>query len=425
MAPNHGKAAAGWCKGARDQLRELAVANDEHAIVRADRDLLLDLERGRGRLREHGHLRRQRVGDNVEIFRWKRQVFGERSVASCDPENSATFAMGGASVAARFAFMAYRVDLADHAVTNELLRPFFDHADELVSRDAGERVVAMGQLDVGVADAGKKDPHERFAAGYFRSRHVVAEVQLPVFEPESSHWWPIVGGCYAKMRSAEMTPSKFEQLLVQTQLVSPALLAIAQRDAKMRGTRLGPALIDLGLVDEARFAEWVAALTGTSVLQTVPEADVQRLHQRMPRSIAREFEVVPVSIEGDVLSVAMLNPLDSACLDVLRTATGLKIRPLAALHSELMQLVTAYYPEDAVDPTILPGNATISTAEGDIGDESPGSQTLAHAGAKDAPAPASQLDRVEEQLGGLVRAMDILQQRVDAMERALERVLPR
>lgn len=222
-----------------------------------------------------------------------------------------------------------------------------------------------------------------------------------------------------------MTPSKFEQLLVQTQLVSPALLAIAQRDAKMRGTRLGPALIDLGLVDEARFAEWVAALTGTSVLQTVPEADVQRLHQRMPRSIAREFEVVPVSIEGDVLSVAMLNPLDSACLDVLRTATGLKIRPLAALHSELMQLVTAYYPEDAVDPTILPGNATISTAEGDIGDDSPGSQTISHAGRKDAPAPASQLDRVQEQLGGLVRALDILQQRVDAMERALERVLPR
>ena len=88
---------------------------------------------------------------------------------------------------ARFAFMAYRVDLADHAVTNELLRPFLDHADELVSRDTCERVVAMGQLDVGVADAGKKDAYQRFAAGYFRSRHVVAEVQLPVFEPESSH----------------------------------------------------------------------------------------------------------------------------------------------------------------------------------------------------------------------------------------------
>lgn len=227
------------------------------------------------------------------------------------------------------------------------------------------------------------------------------------------------------MRPVENTASKLEKLLVQTQLVSPALLAIAQRDAKMRGTRLGPALIDLGLVEEDRFAEWVASLAGTSVLQPVPAADVERLHQRVPRSVAREFEVVPVSVEGEVLTVAMLNPLDSACLDVLRTSTGLKIHPMAALHSELTALVTAHYPEDAADPTILPGNATVNIAESEPGDKSPGSNTISHVNRISSAAPAPQPETIEERVSRLVSSMEALQKRVDAVELLLENVRPR
>ena len=52
-----------------------------------------------------------------------------------------------------------------------------------------------------------------------------------------------------------------EELLVQTKLISPPQLAVAEHDAKTRRKRLAPALIDLGFVSDRRLAEWMAEQT--------------------------------------------------------------------------------------------------------------------------------------------------------------------
>jgi hypothetical protein len=205
-----------------------------------------------------------------------------------------------------------------------------------------------------------------------------------------------------------------EQLLVQTQLLSPLQLAVAQRDAQMRHKRLAPTLIDLGLVDEKHFAEWMAQVTRLPVVDPIPEDAVASLQRRLPRAIAREYEVVPLRMEGDELTIATINPFETAALDVLRTATGLKIRTVIARYGDLIRLLERFYPEDAVDPTILPPMA--------FGDESPGVSTVViHA----APpvAPPSQLDRIEGQLSALMDQIDRLQKRIDAIDDVLHRVV--
>ena len=208
-----------------------------------------------------------------------------------------------------------------------------------------------------------------------------------------------------------------EQLLVQTQLLSPIQLAVAQRDAQMRHKRLAPTLIDLGLVDEKHFAEWMAQVTRLPVIDPLPDDAVSSLQRRLPRAIAREYEVVPLRMEGDELTIATINPFDSAAVDVLRTATGLKIRSVIARYGDLIRLLERFYPEDAVDPTILPAMA--------FGDESPGVSTqMIHAPAPaPAPAPASQLDRIESQLAALTAQIDRLQKRIDAIDERLHRVV--
>src|SRR3989442_2581874 len=81
------------------------------------------------------------------------------------------------STAAGFARVADGVDLADHALS-------FPLADELVSRNASEWVIAASQLDVGVADAGCDHAHQRLARRWRGARHVVAQAKLPVLEPQ-------------------------------------------------------------------------------------------------------------------------------------------------------------------------------------------------------------------------------------------------
>ena len=90
--------------------------------------------------------------------------------------------------------VACGVDLADHAppdelarVTARVVRYRLDHADELVTEDPGERIVAAAQLDVRIADPGADDAHDGFTVGGCRQGKILTKSKVSVLEPKASH----------------------------------------------------------------------------------------------------------------------------------------------------------------------------------------------------------------------------------------------
>ena len=151
---------------------------------------------------------------------------------------------------------------------------------------------------------------------------------------------------------------RLEQLILQSRLLTPEQLATIKRTAQQRHQRLAQSIIESGLVDERRFADWMAQASGTKLIDPLPAAAVGALSRRIPRGIAREYNVVPVAIDGDTIAVATLNPFDDACLQVLRTATGMSVRMVVARFSALTDAVAHHYPEDEAEMTILPPGAS-------------------------------------------------------------------
>ena len=232
-----------------------------------------------------------------------------------------------------------------------------------------------------------------------------------------------------------MSSTALEDLLLRARLLSPMQIAVAKRDAEMRRKRLAATIIDLGLIDETRFAQWISEATGAPLVDPLPEDSVFALERRLPRAIAREFEVVPIALSGAALTVATIDPTDAAALDILHTTTGLTIRPAVARYSGLMRLVTRFYPEDDPEQTILPAPFPEPAA----GDRSPfdlGSQTLVARPASELTggsatqiltpkATESQLDRLEKKLAALEAMIESVQRRLESIESALNRTLPR
>ena len=245
-----------------------------------------------------------------------------------------------------------------------------------------------------------------------------------------------------------------EQLLADTRLLTPAQLSAAQRDANVRHKRLAATIIDLGMLDERRFGEWMAKVTQVPLVDPLPAGAVEQLQHRISPQLAREYQVVPLAIDRDTLTIATMNPLDQASLEVLRHATGLRIRPVIGLYGALMDLIARFYPEDDDELTMIgrPPGGQFNTVAAPMEAAVPyGSDTvLAGAGrpfAKDnpdpgdetrvLPAPAQpvlepessssdpQLDRIEQKLADLVGAVEKLQRRVDAMDATIARVLSR
>lgn len=247
-----------------------------------------------------------------------------------------------------------------------------------------------------------------------------------------------------------------EELLVSTKLISPPQLAVAQRDAEVRRRPLAQTIIDLGFVDDRRFAEWMASVTKLPLVDPLSPDIVHDLDRYLSRAVAREYEVVPVDVDADEMTVAMVNPLDSACLNVLQTTTGLEIHPVVGIHGQVKALVDRFYPADepetgAFDPSstmaAIPregpfqfGTETLLRSQNtplvferadDIGSETrimpPDSNAPAAPAEPGAPQVAAeeQLDRIERYLTDLLRAVESLQRRIEAIDQTLARILTR
>jgi len=63
----------------------------------------------------------------------------------------------------------------------------------------------------------------------------------------------------------------------------------------------------------------------------------------VPESLARQYQMLPVSVTGDVLTLAMADPLNLQALDDLRMLTSHDIEPVVAVQSELLAAIDRHY----------------------------------------------------------------------------------
>ena len=82
--------------------------------------------------------------------------------------------------------VAHRVDLTGDPAPGKIRRAALDDSDELVTRDAGVRVVAPRQLDIGIADPRQENANERFAWRWGGDCDL-AKREFSIFQPESLH----------------------------------------------------------------------------------------------------------------------------------------------------------------------------------------------------------------------------------------------
>lgn len=102
-------------------------------------------------------------------------------------------------------------------------------------------------------------------------------------------------------------------------------------------------LISSGLVTEAALARLIAEayrVPFMTLLDQYVSPDVARL---VPRDVAENYSLLPVEREGDVLTVAMADPLDLMAEDLVRFMTSCQIRRVMVPRSELMSALTAAY----------------------------------------------------------------------------------
>lgn len=66
----------------------------------------------------------------------------------------------------------------------------------------------------------------------------------------------------------------------------------------------------------------------------------------IPEQVARRYKLIPFRLEGDILSVAMSDPLDLQVVEFLEKKTGKKIKRFLSLSDDILKTISTQYPQN-------------------------------------------------------------------------------
>jgi len=141
----------------------------------------------------------------------------------------------------------------------------------------------------------------------------------------------------------EETKRQIDQLLVEGAFITAEQLEAAREAAKNANKDLKEVLLEQRLISQETLA------TVLSFQLNVPAIDLKQTQilppalALIPEEVAREHTVLPISVEGDTLTVAMDDPDNLHLIDTLATLTKKRIKPVVALHGGIQEAIDTQY----------------------------------------------------------------------------------
>jgi type IV pilus assembly protein PilB len=132
-------------------------------------------------------------------------------------------------------------------------------------------------------------------------------------------------------------------VLLEQGLVSDEQLKEAISVQRTTNQNLAHVLLDRGYLEEEDLVVTLSEQLGIPHIRVANYSIPQEVLDEVPESLARQYLMLPVSVTGDVLTLAMADPLNIMALDDLRMLTSFDIEPVIAVKSELEAAINSNY----------------------------------------------------------------------------------
>ena len=130
------------------------------------------------------------------------------------------------------------------------------------------------------------------------------------------------------MRKKEIPRKKIGELLVESGYVTPDQVNHALEVQKTRNERICSILIDLGHLTEEAFFKFLSEMPEVASMNLSNYRLSEDIINLVPAEIALKLEIVPIGKIGNLLTLAMVCPLDRGGVKEVEDATGFRVRPV-------------------------------------------------------------------------------------------------
>lgn len=141
----------------------------------------------------------------------------------------------------------------------------------------------------------------------------------------------------------KFTKKRLGDILLESKLITPEQLRDALEIRKSSNKKLGEILIEKGFATKKNIIEVLEYQLGISYINLVAYPVEPKAVHMIPENMARKYEIIPIKLENNILTVAASDPLNALAFDDVRIYTGLEIQPAIADADQIIRLITKQF----------------------------------------------------------------------------------
>ena len=133
------------------------------------------------------------------------------------------------------------------------------------------------------------------------------------------------------------------QLLLNFGYITEEQIAVAVETQNIRKKLLGELLVEQSFVSPREIALAISKQSGTPFLDVSEYRSSKEALGILSHNIAKQFEVLPLNVQGGVFSVAMSDPFDINAVDVLKRRAGMEVNIFVSDRDTILKRAEMLY----------------------------------------------------------------------------------
>lgn len=157
-----------------------------------------------------------------------------------------------------------------------------------------------------------------------------------------------------------MAYKRIGDILLDAGMITQEILDDALEKSKTAKKRLGEYLIDAGIISEGQLIDVLKLQLGIDYIDLTKASIPTSLATLVPKNLAKQFNVVPVKEQGDLLYLAMVDPLNFRAVEEIKSATKKRVIPMITTSNAIDRAIVMLYGNEGVSRAIYEMQKNIS-----------------------------------------------------------------
>lgn len=133
------------------------------------------------------------------------------------------------------------------------------------------------------------------------------------------------------------------ELLMERGLITADQLERALTIQREKGGLIGQILVMLGFAKEEEIAQALTVQYGFPYLPLEHYEINQEALKLIPENVAVQYNLIPIDKMGDLLTIAMSNPLNSQAVEDIEMITKCKVEVFVSTMTDISDSIKKYY----------------------------------------------------------------------------------